>query len=108
MLLFVIGLGGIQRHGSHRAHGTAHTVLTAGKNRIVELIAPAGQRLESFVLQRYTAAFGGIDGLHIFGPFFADPGQLTARNHGSFRVYHADGPISGLFELQHNVLKNSP
>ena len=107
VLLFIIALGRVQRHGRHGAHRAADAVVAAGEHRIVKVSAPAGQCLEGLALQGHTLAVGLLNGLYIFAPLLADPRQLAARDNGSLGVDDPDGAVGGLFELQHYILKNS-
>ena len=107
VLLLIIALGGIQRHGSHGAYGAANAVITAGEHRIIKVAAPAGQCLKGLAFQRHALAVGLLDGLYIFAPLLADPRQLAARDNGSLGIDDPDGAVGGLFELQHYILKNS-
>ena len=107
VLLLIIALGRVQGHRRHGTYRPAHAVVAAGKHRVVKVTAPAGQRLERPALQRDAGALGGGDGLHVFGPLFADARQFAACNNGTLRVKDADGAVRRLLELQYNILKNS-
>ena len=107
VLLLVIALGRVQRHGGHGAHGAAHAVVAAGKDRVVEVGAPAGQCLEGAALQRNAGTLRRGNGLHILAPLLADTRQLAAGDHRTVRVNDADGAIRRLLELQYHILKNS-
>ncbi len=107
MLLLVVDLGGIQRHGRHGADRAAGAVVPGGEHGVVKLAAPAGQRLEGPPLQRHAAALGGVDGCDALGPFLADARQLAAGDHRALRVDDADGAVRRLLELQNYVLEDT-
>ena len=104
MLLLIIALGRVQGHRRHGTYRPAHAVVAAGKHRVVKVTAPTGQCLERPALQRDAGALGGGDGLHVFGPLFADARQFAACNNGTLRVKDADGAVRRLLELQYNIL----
>ena len=106
MLFLVVGFGGVQRHAGHGADGAPHAVVAAGKHGVVKVAAPAGQRLEGLALDGHAVAVGQLNGLHIFGPFFADTRQLAAGDNAALGVHDADDPIRGFLELQHYILKD--
>ena len=62
MLLLVIGLGGVQRHGGHGADRPADLIVPQSEGRVIELGAPAGERLEGLPLQAEQCAGGIVDG----------------------------------------------
>ena len=107
VLLFIIILSGVQSHRRHGTHGTANTIVSAGKHRIVEMTAPAGQRLKGLALQRHTFAIGLLDGFDILAPLLTDARQLAAGDNSALGVNNADRAVSGLLELQYYILKNS-
>ena len=108
VLLLIVGLGGVQGHGRHGADGLADFIVTKGKSRVVKLVAPAVQRLESLAIGGGHAASGIVDHRHILRPTLADHGQFAAGNDDALPVDHADRSVRVLFQLQHHVLKNSP
>ena len=99
VLLLIIGLGRVQGHAGHGAHGASHTVVAAGENRIVKVGAPAGHGLEGLALDRDAAVLSGFDGLHIAGPLLADARQLAAGDHGSFVINDSDDAVGGFLKL---------
>ena len=82
-------------------------VLPHGKNGIVKMGAPAPQGVKRSSIHRDDRAVRLVDMPHILRPFLTDKPQITAGDHGSFPVDHAHDPVSGLFDLQDNILKNS-
>ena len=108
MLLLVIGLGGVQRHGGHGADRPADLIVPQSEGRVIELGAPAGERLEGLPLQAEQRAGGIVDGVHVLRPALADESQFTAGHYHALAVHHADGAVGVLLHLQDDALKNSP
>ncbi|MPM26155.1 hypothetical protein SDC9_72656 [bioreactor metagenome] len=107
VLLLVIGLGGIQRHGGKGADCFADLVVAEGKRGIVKLRPPAIQRLERLSGGNHHAPPCGIDRGDKLRPPLSDHGKLAARDDDSLAVDHTHRPVRVLLELQDYILKNS-
>ena len=107
MFLLVVGLGGVQGHGGHGAHRPAHVVVPEDEDRIIKLGIPSVQGLEGLAVGGDHGAGGAVYHRHMLCPALSDQRQLTARDHHTFPVDYADGPICIFLQLQNYILKNS-
>ena len=107
MLLLVVGLGPVQRHGGHGADRPADLILAHGENSVVESGPPPAEGAERPAVHHDDHALRLIDPLHILRPLAPDQAQITAGDHRTLAVDHTYHTVAGFLELEHHILKNS-
>ena len=93
MLFLIVGLGRVQGHRGHSAHRPAHIIIPKDENRVIKLGIPSIQGLEGLAVGGDHGAGGAVYHRHMLRPALSDHGQLAARDHHTFPVDYADGPI---------------
>ena len=106
VLLLIRGLGSVEGHHRHGAQGRALRVLPLDKSGVIELSAPAGQRLEGLPLIPGDPVVGGIDGRHRAGPMLTDTGELTACHDDAVRVNDTHHPVDAVLHLEYDSLEH--
>ena len=93
MLLLIIGLGGIQGDRSHGADRFADLVVSKGERGIIELIAPAVERLEGLSVGCDHGPGGVVHHGHMLRPALTDHGQFAAGDDDALRIDNANGTV---------------
>ena len=107
MLLLIVGLGAVEGHGDHGADELGLLIAALDEGGVVIVGAPADQGLEGLVPIDDHCGLIDCQGRRSAFPFFPDPGQLVAGDHGALVVDDADDPVGALLHLQDDALKYS-
>ena len=107
MLLFIIGLRAVERHVGHDAQASCDFVVALGEYGIVEIRAPADQRLEGLLVDHDNGIRRAVEPDDRLRPFFADQGRITTGNDVAVGVDHADHTVGSFLHLYDDTLKNA-
>ena len=97
MLFFVEGLCVIDSNVGHQTQAASNFILTAGKYRVLVIIAATDNRLKGLLAKGHNGIKGSAYLQRSVGPFFAQKRNISAGNNVAVGVHNAKHTVCRVF-----------